>query len=48
MEEGLDVDVSLRFYQQYLLISFISIMASLVLAHGCHLDAMHVGTPAHT
>ena len=44
MEEGLDVDVSLRFYQRYQLISFISITPSLLLAESCHLD----GTCAHT
>ena len=48
VEEGPDLDVSLHFYQHYLLISFISIMASLLLADGCHLDATHAGTLTHT
>lgn len=41
MEEGSDIDVSPRSYPHYLLISFISITASLLLADGCHLDGNH-------
>lgn len=44
--DGLDVDVYLGFYLRYPLVSFISIMASLLLADYCHLDAMR--TRAHT
>lgn len=48
MEDGLDGDVSLHFYQHYQLISFISITPSLLLAEGCHLDRACVHTHART
>lgn len=48
MEEGPDVDVSLRFYQRYLLISFTSITASSLFTDGCRIDDTRAGTPEHT
>ena len=47
MEEDLDVDVSLHFYQHYQLISFISITPSLLL-EAIYMAHMHAHTQTHT